>query len=58
MKWETEYWGPIITAENNKDNNIIDALVASLTADPVNCYEVGKIDIETENGLRSITFYR
>lgn len=64
MKWSAYWWGTQLHAENQQDNQVIDALLERLDEKPIKTYDHGKLKAEsiaderTAQALKTVTFNR
>lgn len=58
MKWQGHWWGIVLRAENEGDNQAIDSMLERLDKEPEKTYDHGDLEVETKDGLREVTFSR
>ncbi len=58
MKWEGYWCGAALFAENEDDNKSLDEMLGKLDKEPRETYDYGKLEVETIEGLRVVTFNR
>jgi len=58
MKWQGHWWGVVLRAENEDDNQAIDSMLARLDKEPEETYGLGDLEVETKDGLMVVTFNR
>ncbi len=58
IKWQAHWWGTVIRAENEDDNEVISSMIDRLDEEPEEKYSDGELDIEIEDDLMIITFNR